>query len=87
MEEEKDKEEKGIGIGGLLTVGVIVMILIIGVGVYQYVTAPFRIADELKERLDSYGNVSSDYRQGYLDCVANYLKITVEPTNITSEVE
>ena len=62
----------------------VVLIVVVGMGVYNYISAPFYMADSLRDRLDVLGNVSSDYRQGWLDCVDYYFKLAVGPTNSTT---
>ena len=81
--EKKEEKESGISLGTLITIGAVLMI-VVGMGIYQYMSAPYRVADELREHLDNKGNVSDEYKQGWLDCVAYYLKKQTEATNMTS---
>ena len=79
----EEKEDEGINLGTLITIGVIVMTLVVGLGIYTYVTEPYRTADRLRDTIAD-KNVSDDYRQGWLDCVDEYIDIMTEATNCTS---
>ena len=80
---DKDKEDEGISLGTLITISVVVMTLVVGLSIYTYVTAPYHTADRLRDTIAD-KNVSDDYRQGWLDCVDEYIDIMTEATNCTS---
>ena len=80
---DEEKENEGIDLGTLITIGIIFMILIVGLGIYTYVNAPYHTADRLRDTIAD-KNVSDDYRQGWLDCVDEYIDIMTEATNCTS---
>jgi hypothetical protein len=87
MVEEKIVEtEEGPGACILFIVPTLIIILIVGLGVYQYISAPFHMADKLRDRLDMLGNVTSEYHQGWLDCVDYYLWLETAPTNTTAPI-
>ena len=81
---EEEIEEPSPGIVGLCFA--IAVIVLVGACFIYGLLGPYRMADELREKLDSYGNVSDDYRQGWLDCIATYLKISIGPQNATENV-
>ena len=83
MDEKKEVEE-GRGLGTLFIVATIVVVLVVGFGIYNYISEPFHTADSLKDRINDLGNVTSDYRQGWLDCADYYLWLKTAPTNVTS---
>jgi len=83
VEDKKEDEADGIGLGRLITVGLVVVIIVVAMGIHATMTAPYHMADDLRERIDAKGNVSDDYRQGWLDCVDYFLKLSTEPTNMT----
>ena len=82
MVEEK-KEDEGPSLGTLIAVGVIVMTVVIGFTIYQMIAGPYATADTLRDEINGQVNVSSDYRQGWLDCVDYWLDMTVGPQNAT----
>jgi len=85
-EEKKEQEDDGIGVGGLLTIMIIIGIVTVGFVVYNAMQEPYRIADELEDRLNDMDDVSDEYKQGWKDCISNYLDITTSPTNSTSDL-
>jgi len=84
MVEEESKQDDGRGIGTLFIIGTVVIIIIVGLSIFNALAHPFSMGDSLKERLNALGNVSDDYRQGWLDCINYYLKLETGPTNSTS---
>lgn len=83
MDEDKKEEDNGLGIGTLLTIGIVVTTLIVGMGIYVHISEPFYTADKLRDKINSM-NVTDEYRQGWLDCVDEYMDIMTEPTNCTT---
>ena len=83
---EVEYDENGKGIGTVVLAATIIIVVVLAIGFYNAMAEPYHVADMLKDRLDDYGNVSDDYRQGYLDCVSNYLKIKTGPSNITTAI-
>jgi hypothetical protein len=87
QEEKKDEaNEKNSTLGILITIGVFVSILIMSFGLYEYIMHPYQVMDELKRELNSRDNISDDYRQGWLDCIAYYYHRYVEATNMTANI-
>jgi len=82
--EEEKKEEDGPSLSTLFAVTTVVIILVVGFMVYNIVTGPFRMADELREHINDV-NCSDDYRQGWLDCVDYWLDLVTSPQNATSK--
>ena len=81
MNEEKKEEPNGIGLGIVLMV---VVSLVVGIGLYAYFSEPYTTADKLRDQLNNVGDVSEDYKQGWLDCVNYYLHMKTAPTNVTA---
>jgi len=81
--EDKKEDEEGISLGTLITIGFVVMTVVVGLGIYTYITAPFHTADRLRDTINDM-DVSDQYRQGWLDCVDEYIDIMTEATNCTS---
>lgn len=80
----KEKKEEGSGLGKIITMSVVLVLLLVGLSVYTVATGPYRMADDLRERLDENSNASDDYKQGWLDCVEHYLHLAIGPTNMTA---
>ena len=77
----KKEEPNGIGLGIVLMV---VIVFVVGIGLYAYISEPYTTADRLRDQLDNVGDVSEDYKQGWLDCVNYYLHMKTAPTNVTA---
>lgn len=84
MTDEDKKVDESSPIGTIITVGIIISIFIVGLVVYNVVSAPYHMADELRDRVDMQNNVTVDYRQGWLDCVDYYLWLSTGPSNMTN---
>ena len=79
------EEEKKNGIGVYISIGLVLAILIVGFGVYRVVSEPYRVADELRDRLkDIEDTKSEDYKQGWSDCVKYYINEIYGPQNATA---
>ena len=84
MEEEKKEEPEETSLAWMFTLIAVTIMLIVGSSLYQYISEPYRTADELRDILDSKEGVSDDYCNGWNDCVDYYFKMKTEPTNMTS---
>ncbi len=78
-------EKKGKkGIAKLMIVLLTVVVIIIVLYVYTAIVEPYRVADQLRNRLkDIESGYSEDYRQGWLDCVSYYINEIYGPKNAT----
>ena len=80
---KEEKEEKN-SIGLMFALVGIIFIIVIGMVIY-IITEPFRVADELRNRLKEIEfNHSVDYKQGWLDCVRYYINKIYGPQNATA---
>jgi len=68
-----------------MTVGLIIVTIVLGFVAWhvmgQYDTYEY---DRLNDALDNKINVSDDYRQGWLDCIAKLKSIRTEMSNVTN---
>ena len=79
----EEKKEEGFNLGKVLAVAAALMIILVGAAIYMDAQGKYWMADNLRDHLDEKGNVSDDYRQGWLDCVDYYLHLAIGPTNAT----
>ena len=64
-------------------IGIIVLGFIAFVMIGSFLE-PHWTADKLRDQLNNVGDVSEDYKQGWLDCVNYYLDMKTGPTNVTA---
>ena len=83
VEEKKEEVEAGPSLSTLLFVAGVCVTILVGFAVYNMVTGPYAVADDLRDHVDRI-NCSDDYRQGWLDCVDYWLEQTVGPANCTT---
>lgn len=83
-DEDKKEEIEPFYLGVIITVMVVISIVVVGLVVYNVVSAPYSMADELRDRVDMRDNVTVEYRQGWLDCVDYYLWLSTGPSNMTN---
>jgi len=83
MDKDNDEVEAGPTIGTMFFIGAIFVITIVGFSIYQMISGPYTVADNLREHIN-HVNCSDDYRQGWLDCVNYWLDMNVGCQNCTS---
>ena len=88
MKMEEEKEEDNNPGGSVLFFAItITIIVVVGFSLYNYISEPYRTADELRDVVNNHmNNISDEYRQGWLDCVDYYLNMKTEPTNVTTNI-
>jgi len=81
----EENEEGKHDLGWMISIGLVIIIVIIGVSIYNVMSEPYRVADELRGRLkDIEVGKSEDYKQGWNDCVKYYINEIYGPKNATA---